>query len=308
MIGPNFIVVGAARSGTTALHHWLGQHPEIFVSPIKETNYFAKEHVRFCGPLDPESLRLPVVYNPDGAYEKRRAAIVKDKKTYFSLFKQGAAFKARGETSPSYLYYRDTVQKIFKIIPACKIIILLREPVARTISNYNALRGGREKLSFRKALDKENERISAGWDHIWAYKGLSLYYEQVKQYLDVFPKEQVGIWLYRDLKMNAKVVYSEICKFLGVDSTFVPNFTRDNESHNIYTPLLLQKTAKFLPLELVVRLRPFVHRNFSKSIIIKTEKNQLKEFFRDDVLALDMLLPKMNLLEKWNYPLSKQNN
>jgi len=102
---PTFIIAGAARSGTTSLYHWLKQHPQVFMSPVKETNYFANLRPPFTGPGD-ERLATPLHRKADGSFESRFAAIVASWQDYLTLFVGAETYAARGEVSPSYLYIR----------------------------------------------------------------------------------------------------------------------------------------------------------------------------------------------------------
>ena len=133
-IMPDFLIVGAAKSGTTALYHYLGQHPEVFLSPIKETNFFAQKgkNLDFNGPKD---------------------NLITHKKTitetvdYYNQFTNVTNEKAIGEICPSYLYYKDAPKNIKEHIPEVKIIAILREPVSRAFSAWVHLtRDGREYL------------------------------------------------------------------------------------------------------------------------------------------------------------------
>jgi hypothetical protein len=304
---PTFIIVGAARSGTTSLYDWLQQHPQVFMSPIKETNHFSQLEPNLQGPGS-EKLNEPLSWKPDGSLCERHAAIVTSWDDYLALFAASRAYAARGEASPSYLYYSSAAGNIRRRIPHCKIIIVLRNPVDRAFSNYKALvRWGRETLDFETALAMEDQRLSDGWEHFWALKGLSLYAEQVRRYLNQFPRTQIGIWLYDDLTRNPGSVFDQVCMFIGVEP-FSPCFTPKNVSNPrvgalgrilARHPQARQTMRKLSPTALrsVVRSVDLGISGTQLSLHPET-KAQLWDFFHDDVAELDGILPELDV-RRW---------
>ena len=138
---PNFLVIGAAKSGTTALYHTLKQHPQIFMSPVKEPHFFAFEGERpvYCGPGDRELFNPRVVFRLED---------------YVRLFDGLRAQTAVGEASVQYLMRSDAAAaRIRQHIPRAKLIAILRQPADRAYSHYIMLRSqGLERLSFTQAL------------------------------------------------------------------------------------------------------------------------------------------------------------
>src|ERR1700676_2967624 len=198
---PNFFIVGAARSGTTSLHHYLRQHSEIYMAPNKETHYFSVNQFPSCfqGPGDD-------ILNRE---------IIRDEDQYSQLFANTGGKKAIGEASAFYLCFNGTAERIAHAVPDAKIIIILREPVARAYSAYMYLvRDGRETVRFEEGLRLEEERKQKDFEPMWWYKELSLYYKQVKRYLDVFGTQQVKVLLYDELFTNPKSVLRELFIFL----------------------------------------------------------------------------------------------
>lgn len=218
---PSFLIIGAAKSGTTALYHYLNQHSEVFLSPIKETNFFAQKgkKVAFKGPKDNVGTH---------------STTITEIGDYHNQFINVTTEKAVGEICPSYLYCSDAPKNIKEYIPEVKIIAILREPVARAFSAWVHLtRDGREQLSFKDALDDELRRIKENWAEIWHYKHESLYYEQLKRYYDTFPKENIRVFLYEDFKNDPVKVFSEICEFIGVDNRFIPDMSLQHNKGGI---------------------------------------------------------------------------
>lgn len=215
---PTFVIAGAARSGTTSLYDWLNQHPHVFMSPIKETNYFLQLREPFTGPGD-EVIGAPLPRDRQGRVRPKPVAHVATWEEYLSLFDGSDGYAAVGEASTYYLLSPTAARRIHTALPDCKIVIVLRNPVTRAVSAYRALvHWGRETRSFEEALALEDERLRIGWEWIWGLRAGGLYADQVERYLDAFPREQVGIWLFEDLADDAARIFSEITTFLGVGS------------------------------------------------------------------------------------------
>lgn len=291
---PNFFIVGAARSGTTSLDRYLSQHPEIYLSPKKETHFFAADHFPLClGPGDNRLTRL----------------LIRDEDQYTRLFASTSGAKAIGESSVFYLYFPTTAERIAQTIPDAKILILLREPVARTYSAYTfTLRDGRENLTLEEALRQEEERKRQGWEPIWWYKELSLYYKQVKHYLEVFGTQQVKVLLYDELFANPEQKLREVFAFLGVrEDVVIDTSVRYNVSgfpksrrfytlldNLIYNPNALERCIKSLvPSDIRAA---WANRIIGKSVgYVSMEPQiqaQLQAYFAEDVGKLEDLLQR----------------
>src|SRR5579859_3390407 len=117
---PNFFIIGAARSGTTSLEEYLCQHPDIFITTKKESHFFAAD-------------RFPPTFKGPGD-DRLNERVIRDEESYGQLFADKQGTKAIGETSVFYLCYPHSAERIAQAVPDAKIIILLREPVARAYS------------------------------------------------------------------------------------------------------------------------------------------------------------------------------
>jgi hypothetical protein len=215
MAGPTFFLVGAMKAGTTSLHRYLAQHPDVFMSPVKEPSYFA-----FSG--------IDLTRVPNRITERAREVL--DRTAYEELFAAGEHAPARGESSSLYLYVQRVPARIRACVPDARLVAVLREPVARAYSHYLAMvRDGHEKLPFAAALRAEDERVAAGWEELWHYRRIGRYDECVDRYLGNFPREQLLLLLYDDLVADPVAVTQRIFRFLGVDDTFRPDVaTRAN--------------------------------------------------------------------------------
>lgn len=210
---PNFFIVGAPKAGTTSLYFYLDEHPQIYMSPIKETNFFSYHEIK----------QQALFYNEE---------FVDTPEKYAAQFSGVKNEIAVGEASVSYLFYPSVPQKIKTYQPAAKILIVLRNPVDRAFSHYLMdKRLGFVNLSFEDILFKKRQHPQL---HLYyqQYIELGFYYEQVKRYIDTFGHEQVKIFLYEDLLNNIHETISSIYSFLNVAPNFKPS---TEEQHNTFS-------------------------------------------------------------------------
>lgn len=197
---PNFLVIGAARSGTTLLHQYFLQHPEIYVpfSKQPEPHFFLKTANYIKG---------------DEWYTQTFFSDVRDE-------------KAVGEISTSHLYGENVARRIFEFDPNMKLVILLREPTQRAFSSYwHSKKNGIEKLSFQEAVLTEDSRMAAlDGEKLeiapFAYIGRSKYATQIERFLQYFKKDKFHISLFEDLTIDGPGEMKKICDFLEVDVNF----------------------------------------------------------------------------------------
>ncbi|WP_206915967.1 sulfotransferase family protein [Alicyclobacillus suci] len=286
---PNFLVIGAAKAGTTALYRYLSQHPEVFMPSIKEPNYFAlaNQEVRFQGPGDDRTNRSSITRFAD----------------YQALFDEADGYKAVGEASPMYLYTADAARRIHDLIPNVKLIVILRDPVERAHSAYLHLRRDeREPLAnFADAIAAEEERIAKHWAPMWHYTRRGFYFKQLQPYLDVFPREQMLFLRYEDLNRHTVAVCRRVFDFLGIDTTFEPDTSiRPNasgipKSRRLHTFLTKNNPVKaaikpLLPMALRQRMAQAVRqKNLSKIAVDASLRHELQNYFKRDIVQLERL-------------------
>jgi sulfotransferase family protein len=207
MTQPNFLLIGAAKAGTTALATFLDRHPQVFMSHIKEPMFFALERqpIEFTGPGD--HILKTMVVNEWGSYLR--------------LFSEATNAVAVGEASTWYLCSEEAPARIKLRLPEVRILCILRDPAARAYSAFLHLRrDGREpEADFAAALAFEDERVSAGWERAWHYRRLGLYANQVERYLALFRRDRVHFLLHEEFYKDPQAALREIFRFLGVDPT-----------------------------------------------------------------------------------------
>jgi Sulfotransferase domain len=299
MTMPNFLIIGAAKSGTTALYEYIRQHPQVFASRLKEPGFFALES------------KTPDFHGPgDELFEPRR---VRDLARYQGLFREVRNEVAIGEASNLYLYSGEAPERIRHYVPTVKLIAMLRNPADRAFSAYRFLLWeGRETLStFEAALEAEDGRIAQNWEFLWHYTQAGFYYRQLKRYFDLFDPKQIAVYTHDDLAAGPGGMTRNIFRFLGVDAAFVPDMsTRHNvsgtpRSRRLHTFMTQPSLAKdllksFVPASLRRRFRDAIlQRNIvpgEPKLGLETRR-KLVELFREDILKLQTLLGRD--LSKW---------
>lgn len=212
---PHFAVVGAAKSGTTALHHYLGQHPAIFLPDYQEPSYFAFAEAppRFGG--------------PDGSQASVNRSAITSLTAYAELYRAAGPGQVLGDVSPVYLYWPPAAEALARHLPRARIVAVLRHPVDRAFSAYmHARREGKEPLAdFTKALAAEPDRLAQNWGFLWRYADLGRYPSQLQRYYDRFPPDQIKVFLYEDLQADPVTLCRQLFRFTGVDPEFTPDVT-----------------------------------------------------------------------------------
>ncbi|MEP6695491.1 MAG: sulfotransferase [Pseudonocardiales bacterium] len=208
---PDFIIIGAFKSGTTSLLSWLGQHPKVFVPWLQEPNFFASPN-----------------YNPqlDGEKRPQRPAqsIYGRKRTdslsqYTSLFEGVPEDVVAGESSPQYLREPAACGRIKCMLPDAKLIAILRHPADRAFSDYSMLvRDGLERGSFVDAIGRPH-----GTGTFPPYLETGFYGRQLKPYIEQFPPEQLRVLLFEDLRDDPRDLIRSLLEWFDVDPNFEPN-------------------------------------------------------------------------------------
>lgn len=281
---PNFIVIGAAKAGTTALYWYLAEHPQVFMSPLKETNYFAYG-VDESGELlygDPEHHKFPV--RSLSAYEE--------------LFDGTDDEVAVGEASPIYIECPQAAGRIADTIPHARIVVGLRNPVDRAYSDYQMfLRSRGRKLD--PDVDLQTDAEWAKPDSHWMRIGR--YHEMLTPYFDVFPADHIHAYVFEDMRAHSLAVVREVYEFLGVDPGFHPDL---DTPHNVggvpgrmgVEKLLTNKKIRALvepivPDSFVNLARRLRTSNLQKAPSLPEDmRRQMTEAFREDIAATEQLL------------------
>ena len=286
---PNFLIIGVQKAGTTSIYNYLNEHPQIYMSPVKETNFFETE-------WDKESAES----------NNKPCKTIKDIDTYSKLFDGVKDEIAIGEASPNYLFhYQASAKAIQRYVPDAKLIAILRNPTERAYSDY--LMHIRDAIETPEPLS-EIIANRAGSAYFFR-KGF--YYEQIKHFFDLFGEQKVKVYLYDDLCKDPQALMQDMYSFLGVDDSFVPNTSKKAQKAQVpknqgvnnllktQNPLrtMVASTLKvFLPLEVRQKLREGIinlNSQGKKALPLQVEDRvKMVEMFREDVLKLQDLLQK----------------
>jgi len=287
---PNFFIIGAPKCGTTSLAAWLGDHPEIYMSPVKEPHFFSLDFNR---------------------------GVIKTQEDYDRLF-EGAEphHKAIGEASTEYLYSSRAIDEIERKYPGSRYIVMIRNPVDMAFSLYNyEYQGGRETIDdFYVAWQKSPERRTGQFVSKWCrdskcldYQGLSLFGEQLERLLDKVDAARVHVIVFDDLKSEPQKVYQETLEFLGVTCFARQNYFPRNEARSWASPLFgeIIRRLGYASLAIKKSLGIPVHRstgllNRLSNVLKRTDRKQLEgstrkilqAFYSQDIKKLGCMLER----------------
>ena len=272
---PDFLIMGVPKAGTTALHTALHQHPELFLSQVKEPKFFLSDGPPPTGggPGDAETYREHVWRRAD----------------YEALFAAAPPGTLTGESTPFYLYDLSAQRRIHAAIPRARLIVMLRDPVERAHSNWTHLwSAGLEPIDdVVRACEAEERRVAAGWAHFWHYVGLGRYGAQLAHLFTLFPRHQVLITRYRDLVDRPAETLDRMCAFLGVRQGLLAEAPRENvTAHPDASPrhTVLSSLRRRLPSALAGPVEHLLQRRgAARRPLSWDERQRLIPYFAADI-------------------------
>ncbi len=277
---PTFVIIGAQKSGTTSLYHYLGQHPDVFVSTVKEPRFFSH--------LARQAAGLPTP----------NAGTITTFEAYLDLF-AGATARAVGEASVSYLDVPGTAVQMHRYLPDATVIAVLRDPVERAYSQYYMnVRAGREHARFEDAV-AQHRYLRGGF-----------YYRNLVPFFRHYGADKIGVYLYDDLRDDPLALVQDVFRLLGLDDTFAPNLTMKHHAggkprsaffHTLLTMRRVNRWIKRTAPAGLVRMGMALKRlNYSRVPMPEHVGAHLREIYRDDILNLQKLIRKD--LRRWLDP------
>ncbi|MBL7261795.1 sulfotransferase domain-containing protein [Paractinoplanes lichenicola] len=287
---PDFLIAGVPKAGTTALHAALVGHPELFLPAVKEPKFFLSD-----GP--------PPAHGGPGDVQTYQEHVWRQS-DYEALFTPAPAGALLGEATPFYLHDLASHERIKALVPSAKLILLLRDPVDRAHSNWTHLwnAGLEPEADFLTACRAEPERVAAGWAAFWHYVGLGRYGEQVRYLYEHFPREQVLLMRYKELKDQPAATLDRVCEFLGVKTGVLTAVPRENVNRHVVEDNRVNQVLRFLlrgggnfghrfpvPLRLAARgpLLTLLHRKRgARPVTTPEERAALLPMFADDIALL----------------------
>ncbi|KPD20489.1 sulfotransferase domain-containing protein [Idiomarina abyssalis] len=293
---PDFLIVGAAKSGTSSLHSYLSKHPDIYMPKKRKELYF---------------WHIATNTNRSIIRHAGETNIPTRLEEYLEYFEGACEGQVTGEACPSYLYFHDHVLRNLQLYHTnwrnVKIIIILREPVSRIVSQYRFVCKKQldpEFLSFSESLKAEADRVKQNelLPDLF-YKDVSKYSEQVEFYLRNF--NNVHVCLYDELKKSPRKLLENLCSFLEVNSTKLPEFgfevvNASTDAKKLKYPLIVQKARRagrlllrWLPERFKVSLREKFEGALSEPVIIPDDEvGRLREMFQGEIKILETVLDR----------------
>jgi len=306
---PNLIIIGAPKTGTTSLHYYLSQHPEIYMSEDKEPHYFCKD-------LHKENDEF---FGYDKYFRHR------SQESYSSIFQNATNEKIIGEASTTYIYSKVAAKQIHDFDPDMKIIAIIRDPLDLAFSWYNYLKFLTHETAdtFEEALKLEKSRKSNQklipncvlYPTSIFYSEIVDFDQNLKRFTDLFSRENCKFILFDDLKKDVGSIYKEVLDFLEVDTEFVADFEMQNVSRSARFGGMKQKVDN---ATFAIRQKFYQYRNTTilrkaketyntifvkegvKAIMQEEEKQQMRKWFYEKVELTGKFLDK-DLLTKWKY-------
>lgn len=281
---PDFFIAGVVKAGTTSLAEYLGQHPEIFMSPVKEPHFFSRvqpaPHLRF-------------VYRH-----------IADRGEYLKLFVKAHKDQLVGEASTSYFWDRKAPRRIRAVVPKARFVVVLRDPVTRAHSHYlNLVREGVEKRTFLESLQDELARPDSpkAWGVDRLYVDCGFYAERLQRLFDLFGERQVEILVFEEFIDDPVAAVKSVFSFLGVDARRAEDI--QTAVHNPYTRPRNRLVAQLLGSALSRRIGRILlsrkGRRWARGLLLlrdekppldESSRDLLVEVFERDVRACETLL------------------
>lgn len=286
---PTFLIIGVQKSGTTSIYNYLKQHPQVYMSPVKETGFFERDWEQ--APAD---------------VQRRKKNGIVTWNQYQKLFAQATnEHVALGEASPNYMFhYRSSAEQIKRRLPDAKLIAILRNPVQRACSDY--------LMNVRDAIGKQTplaEQVRSRGDSSYVLlKGK--YHKQLRHFIDVFGRTQMNVFLHDDLCRDSQGFMRTMYESIGVSPDFVANTAKKAQTAKIpknqtFNRLLKTQNPIRTVATSIMQAVPSSLRHKLRDRLIalnSQEKNQakfteediilLRQYYREDVLKLQDLLQR----------------
>jgi len=287
-IKPNTLLIGAQKCATTSIYNWIAQHPDV------------------CGP---SALKDYAFFINDSFYEK---GIELFKNDYINSGYKNQKIVMHG--SVNYIFFKEAIDRIYEFNPEIKFILVLRNPIDRTISAYNYQKKmKKEDLTFKEAIEKEEIRAKGTLQEKsdLTYVAHSKYGEQLDYLLSKFKREQLYIIFFEDLEQNQDKVIKEVFNYLNIENDFKPQYNILNRTGSLKSKILQslifsQNEKKkyfvkifldpFLPLSKRINIK----NKFKEWNTIKKKENYEEQYsykkqilegvFYDDIKKLEKLL------------------
>jgi hypothetical protein len=291
---PNLFTAGVSKSGTTSLHYYLGQHPQVFMSPIKEPAFFAAADLLELGDRE----RVLAVVEQDrsalqtylaGPQEPVMFRFVLDWDDYARLFRDARDETVIGESSTAYFWAPSAAGAIRARVPDARVVFLLRDPAQRLHTLYLQSLWRRPGVSFRAWFEAARDAPR----HWPSGVGAGRYATHLGRYFDVFPRERLRVYLYEDYCADARAVLRDLFAFLHVqpdhpvdvtrrhNETFVPRFPRLHALRRRLLPGVVR--PRWLPEAARRALRRAYRRRPGGHALTPADRAMVVDYYRDEI-------------------------
>ncbi|MFC1707206.1 sulfotransferase [Planctomycetota bacterium] len=285
---PTFLVIGMPKCGTTSLHFYLMQHPQVFMSRVKEPHFFLFDGVEGRPSRFADRNRITDIHAYEGLFSRRKGEL------------------AVGEVSPGYASCPGTHVSIRRRLPNAKLVAILRQPADRAYSNMMRRKAnGREpRGSVEEAFwSSEESEADTSW-FAW-YQSIGFYYERLEPYFASFPREQLKVLLFDDLQADPRALMKDLFRFIGVDDGFEPDLSvRYNQAGVIANPVLRvlwrhtyglrTLLTPYIPIRYRGHLTESMRRWRQKPLkcepLLPETRAKITELYREDILKLQDLI------------------
>ncbi len=299
---PNFLIIGVQKAGTTSVYAYLKQHPQIFMSPVKETNFLERDWEAIA-PEERERV------NQERIRQGRKPRIDTLEK-FSQLFAGVTDEQAIGEASPNYLFhYPTSAQLIQRYVPDAKLVAILRHPVERAYSDYLMHVRDAIQAQSSESLSDQIRRFS---EHQSFTIKKGFYYQQLSHYFKTFDPQHIKVFLYDDLTCNPIEMMQNFYGFLDVDPTFCPDISKREQvaqvpknpvvnqmlqTRNPVRAVAASLLRVMVPVETRQRIRDRLirlnsaHKSTAQPLSMG-DRQQLLAIYRDDTLKLQDLIQR----------------
>lgn len=269
---PNFLIVGAMKSGTTSLANWLGAHPDAYMAPGKEVHFFDVD----------QNWALGIDW-------------------YREIFAGASGQTAVGEGTPRYMFLERAVDRMAQTLPEAKLIVCLRDPIGRAYSHWLHAyhRNARDRRSFEQAMRDEMagpevfecESIDGG------YLTRGQYARQLERLERHYPRDRIQVVFFEDLLRDPAASFDDVCRYLDIATGVRPDNlgSKDNPAAT-YRPLWLWRQIRAyrrferMPRRIAGRLERAMKRPLTKTPIDPAVQQMLAEYFEPHTAALERWL------------------
>ena len=298
---PNFFLVGASKAGTTSLYRYLAQHPQIYMSPMKEPHFLADE-------VRPENF-APETRPKIAQWQADFEAYVRGPMTarfpsgpvarwedYLRLFAGAGNRPAIGEASPCYLWSPTAPRNIAARFPDARIVMVLRDPAERAFAQHlHTLSVVKAAMSFREHMDAALGSTAKQIGELYPFLEFGFYGEQLRRYLDVFPRDRVLVLYYEDYQRNPLELLGNIFRFLGVEKGFAPDVRERHMESRVPRSFLLNRllrkpAGRLLSSGLRRALRGTAFRPRATMALAPEDRARLVELYRDSIVQLQEMV------------------